>query len=307
LKIAVVGAGAIGGLFGGLLHNSGHEVLFVERKHKVSKLRAEGLKLMMPDSSTITVKADFRPDLVGAGHVDLCIVAVKAYDTRSAASHVASAGLECPVVLLQNGIGVEDEAEEVLGRSVARGITNCGAMAEEIGVVRVVGIAKTVLGSRDEGLLEACHELADALKSTGLPAEVTKNISGAVWTKAVVNSSINPLGALLNAKNGELLENEHARALMAMVARESWSVALALGVELDVQDPVEEVFAVARATYNNRNSMLMDLLKGKRTEVDYINGAIWKLAAERSLEAPLNKALYFMVKALEAERTRPSA
>ena len=307
MRIAVIGAGAIGGLFGGLLCNSGHEVLFVERGHKVPKLRAEGLKLILPDSSTVTVRPDFRPDLVGAGDVDVCVVAVKAYDTTSAVGHVASAGLKCPVVLLQNGISVEDEAEEVLGRSVARGLTNCGTMAEDVGVVRVVGIAKTVLGSRDEALLPACRELVDALKDAGLPAEVSNDISGAVWTKAIINSSINPLGALLNARNGELLENEHTRALMAMVARESWGVASALGVELEVRDPVEEVFAVARATYNNRNSMLMDLLRGKRTEVDYINGAIWRLAAERSLEAPLNKALYFMVKALEAMRVRPSA
>ncbi len=304
MRVAVIGVGAIGGLFGGLLHSSGHEVLFVERERKMPKLRAEGLKLIMPDSSTITVRADFRPDLSGVSGVDFCIVAVKAYDTKSAAGYVASAGLKCPVLLLQNGIGVEDEAEEVLGRAVARGLTNCGAMAVEVGVVRVVGIAKTVLGSKDESLLAPCHELADALKSAGLPTEVTKNISGAIWAKAIVNSSINPLGALLNARNGELLENEHARALLAMVARESWSVASALGVELGARDPVEEVFAVARATYDNRNSMLMDLLRGKRTEVDYINGAIWRLATQRSLEAPLNKALYFMIKALEARRMR---
>jgi 2-dehydropantoate 2-reductase len=107
---------------------------------------------------------------------------------------------------------------------------------------------------------------------------------------------------LPNARNGELLENEHVRALMVMVAHESWSVASALDVKLNVRDPVEEVFAVARATYNIRNSMLMDLLRGKRTDVDYINGTTRKLAAECSLEASLNKALYFMVKALKALR-----
>jgi ketopantoate reductase len=106
------------------LHNSNHDVLFVEQEHKVPKLRAEGLRLIMPDSSTITVKADFRPKLVGVkrcGPQHRCSEGLKAYDTRSATSHVASAGLRCPVVLLQNEIRVKGEAEEVLGRAVIRG------------------------------------------------------------------------------------------------------------------------------------------------------------------------------------------
>lgn len=304
MRIVFIGAGAIGGLFGGLLHNNGHEVVFIERENKVPKLKSNGLRLEMPDSSFITIRADFRADLKGVKEPDLCIVTVKAYDTKSAVNHVTSVNLKCPVVLLQNGLGVEREAEEVLRRSVARGLTNCGAMAEDVGIVRVVGIAKTVLGSRDESLLVTCSELADALKSAGLPAEVTRNIDGGVWTKTIINSSINSLGALLNMRNGELLESEHTRALLTMIATEGWKVASALGVKLETQNPVEEVFAVAKATYNNRNSMLMDILKGRRTEVDYINGAIWRLAAEHSIEAPLNKVLYLLVKALESRILR---
>lgn len=304
MKIAFIGAGAIGGLFGGLLYNSGHEVIFIERESKIPRLKSSGLRLEMPDSSIITIKTDFRASLQGIKEVDLCVVAVKAYDTKSAINHVVSANLNCPVVLLQNGLGVEREAEEILGRSVVRGLTNCGAMAEDVGIIKVVGIAKTVLGSRDDNLLATCLELADTLKTAGLPIEVTRNIDGAVWTKTVINSSINPLGTLLNMRNGELLENEHTRTLLAMIATEGWNVASTLGVKLDVQNPVKEVFSVAKATYNNKNSMLMDILKGKRTEVDYINGAIWRLAAERSIEAPLNRMLYFLVKALESRILR---
>ncbi|MEM0217637.1 MAG: 2-dehydropantoate 2-reductase [Candidatus Nezhaarchaeales archaeon] len=299
MKIVFIGAGAIGGLFGGLLYASGHEILFVEREHKIPILKLNGLRLEMPDSSVIMVKADFRANLQGVRRADLCVVTVKAYDTKSAINHIVSANLECPVILLQNGLGVEKEAEEVLGRRVIRGLTNCGAMREEVGVVKVVGIAKTILGCRDEGLLTSCLEFMDALKSAGLPAEVTRNIDGAVWAKTIINSSINPLGTLLNMRNGELLENEHARTLLAMIAAEGWKISSMLGVKLESQNPIDDVFAVARATYNNRNSMLMDLLRGKRTEIDYINGAIWRLAAEHSIEAPLNKMLYFLVKALE--------
>ncbi|MEM4576482.1 MAG: ketopantoate reductase family protein [Candidatus Nezhaarchaeales archaeon] len=299
MKVVFIGAGAIGGLFGGLLCNSGHKVIFVEREHKIPSLRNSGLRLKMPDSSVIYVKAEFRADLRGVNDVDVCVVAVKAYDTRSATTHVAFANLSCPVILLQNGLGVEKEAEEVLGRSVARGLTSCGVMTEEVGVIRAVGLSRTVLGSRDEDLLEACFEFADALKSAGLLAEVTRNIDGATWVKTIVNSSINPLGTLFNMKNGELLENEYTRTLLTMIASEGWKVALNLGVELEPQNPVEETFAIARATYNNKNSMLIDVLRGKKTEVDYINGAIWRLAATRSFEAVLNKTLYFMVKAIE--------
>ena len=307
MKIAFIGAGAIGGLFGGLLHNSGHEVIFVEREHKIPKLISNGLKLEMPDSSTITIKAVFKASLEGLKDLNLCVIAVKAYDTSSAARRIAKANLRCPVILLQNGLGVEEEAENVLNRAVARGVTNCGAMVEEIGIVKVKGIAKTLLGAKSEDLLNACSEFADALKEAGLPAEVTKNIEGAVWTKAIINSSINPLGTLLNMRNGELLENEHTKTLMAMVAAESWKVALSLKIKLEIDDPIEEVFKVAKATYNNKNSMLMDILRGKRTEVDYINGAIWRLSAKGLTDAPLNRALYLMVKALESIKLKVSA
>lgn len=304
MKVVLIGAGAIGGLFGGLLYNSGHKVVFVEREHKIPRLRDSGLRLEMPDSSIISVKAEFRADLRGVSDVDLCVVTVKAYDTKSAVTHVVSANLNCPVVLLQNGLGVEKDAEEVLGRSVARGLTSCGAMAEEVGVVKVVGLSRTVLGSRDSGLLETCFEFADALKSAGLPVEVTRNIDGATWVKTIVNSSINPLGTLLNMKNGELLENEYTRTLLTNIAREGWKVALNLGVILEPKNPVEETLAIARATYNNRNSMLIDVLRGRRTEVDYINGAIWRLANMCSFEATLNKTLYLMVKAIEQRTVR---
>ncbi|RLF09201.1 MAG: 2-dehydropantoate 2-reductase [Thermoprotei archaeon] len=302
LKIAVIGAGAIGGLFGGLLSRSGHDVVFVERPHKVERLSLTGLELEMPDSSTIHVKAVFKPTLKGVDDLDICIVAVKAYDTASAVKHVADANLKCPVILLQNGLGVEGEAQSVLRRSVARGVTSCGAMVEQLGVVKVKGIASTVLGAEDRELVDACRELAKALSEAGLPSTVTENVMGAVWTKAIVNSSINPLGTIMNVRNGELLENEHTKTLMAMVAAEGWKVALSLGVRLEVEDPIEEVFKVAKATYDNKNSMLMDLVKGKRTEVDYINGAIWRLSSKGRVEAPFNRALYLLVKALEAKR-----
>jgi len=306
LRIAIIGAGAIGGFFGSLLYTNGHEVIFVEREYKIPKLSSEGLKVEMPDSSVITVKAVFKPNLKGIKGLDMCIVAVKAYDTSAAVEHIVEANVECPVLLLQNGLGVEEEAERILKRPVARGVTNCGAMAEGIGNVKVKGIAKTLLGSRDPSLVDACKILAEALNEAGLPTEVTSNIDGAVWTKTIVNSSINPLGTIMNMKNGELLENEFTRELMAMIATESWRIAWKMGVKLEVEDPIEEVFRVARATYNNKNSMLMDLLKGKRTEIDYINGAIWRLSAKCLTSAPLNKAMYFIVKGLELARLKGS-
>lgn len=151
-----------------------------------------------------------------------------------------------PLVLLQNELGVEKEAEEVLGRSVARGLTSCGAVVEDIGVVKVVGVAKTLLGFRDEKLLTSCLEFAGALKSAGIPTEVTSNIDGAFWTKTIVNSSISPLGTLLNMRNGELLENEHTRTLLTMIATEGWIVASALGIKLENQNPVKEVLLLPK-------------------------------------------------------------
>ena len=143
-------------------------------------------------------------------------------------------------------------------------------------------------------------ELGDVLKAGGANVKIVDDIEPFRWLKLAVNAAINPITALLRAKNGVVLENTYARDLAIKAAEEAWRVAAARGVQLPVS-PVEEALRIAAATKENRSSMLQDISQCRRTEVDYINGAVVKYGEEVGVQTPVNKALWMLIKALEEQ------
>lgn len=295
MRALVMGAGSIGSLFAGFLARQGWRVAMVARRAHVEAVRAGGLRVEGPLGS-FKAEVEAYEDAGQVGEApDVVLITVKAYDTWQAASQVRHLVERGAVPLcLQNGLGVEEEASRALGAAVFRAVTNNGAMLSEPGLVRHTGIGETLISKGHPAL----EELAEALSASGLPARTVSNMEEVVWLKTLVNAGINPLGALTGLRNGELLEVGWLRELMRRVVEEGWEVALRRGVRLS-EDPVEATFRVARATANNKNSMLQDLERGRRTEVDYINGAIVREAEGLGVEAPLNRALTLLIKAME--------
>jgi 2-dehydropantoate 2-reductase len=136
------------------------------------------------------------------------------------------------------------------------------------------------------------------LRSARFDVRITENLEPVVWGKLIINAAINPVTALLRVKNGLLLNNPPARALMSQLAGEAAQVAKALPVELPFLDPVKAVEEVAQCTGENISSMLQDVLRGATTEVDAINGAIVRMGEQKGIPAPANRAIYSLVKAL---------
>ncbi|MEM4699885.1 MAG: 2-dehydropantoate 2-reductase [Candidatus Nezhaarchaeales archaeon] len=295
MRALVMGAGSIGSLFAAFLARQGWRVAIVARRPHVEAVRAGGLRVEGPLGS-FTVKVEAYED---AGCLreapDVVLITVKAYDTRQACLQVRRLiELGAVPVCLQNGLGVEEEASQALGTRAFRAVTSNGAMLSEPGLVRHTGLGETLIGAGHPAL----EELASALSASGLPTRTVEDVRGVVWLKTLINAGINPLGALTGLRNGELLEVGWLRELMRRVVEEGRGVALKRGVALS-EDPVEATFRVARATANNKNSMLQDLERGRRTEVDYINGAIAREAEGLGMEAPLNRALTMLIKAME--------
>lgn len=296
MRALVMGAGSIGSLFAALLSKAGWHVAIVARRPHVEAVRAGGLRVEGPlGCFTAEVEAH---EAVGSieGSFDLVLITVKAYDTKQASLQVKPVVKRGAVPLcLQNGLGVEDEASQSLGAKAFRAVTSNGAMLVEPGLVKHTGVGETLVG----GGHQALDSMAEALRALGLPARRVEDVEGAVWLKTLVNAGINPLGAITGLRNGELLTVGWLRELMRRVVEEGRRVAVEKGVKLE-EDPVEEAFKVAKATAGNKNSMLQDIERGRRTEVDYINGAIAREARALGMEAPLNEALTALVKAMEA-------
>jgi 2-dehydropantoate 2-reductase len=202
------------------------------------------------------------------------------------------------VLTLQNGLGNREVLARFLGEgSVYAGVTTTGATLLGPGRVRAGGEGTISLVENHR-----LRAFVDWLQRAGFAVQTVSDITGLIWGKLVVNAAINPLTALLQIPNGELLHLHSARVIMAKTAREAAAVAAAKGVQLTFEDPVKQVEEVARKTAANRSSMLQDIQRGAPTEIDAICGAIIHTGAELGVPTPVNDTLYHLVKALVEKR-----
>lgn len=225
---------------------------------------------------------------------DVTFVTVKAYDTEEAAKSLAKVdpGVVCS---LQNGIGNEEILAEHLD-NVVGGVTTYGANLKDFGVVVFAGEGVTYIGEfKGKGI----EKVERVLKDSGINVEVVEDIKEKIWEKAVVNSVINPITAIFRVKNGEILRNEFLWEIAKKTAKESEEVAREVGYEINA---VEAVKIVAEKTAENISSMLQDVMKGRKTEIDFINGVIVKEGEKRGLDVCYNSFLWRAVKAIEKVR-----
>ena len=296
VDVAVVGCGAVGSVIALALMRAGLRVLVVtRRKASVDKIVVEGLGSGSVPIAGWGEARRFRPRLV--------LYAVKAYDLRGAVENSVGAGWSpAAVVSLQNGLGSLELLEEVFPGRALLGIVYFGSTLVAPCRARLAGRGSVLLGWRREPLPEAgkaCGFLAEALGAGGLESYcVGAEAERYRWLKLAVNTAINPVTVMAWSRNSVVLEDPFARELAEGLAAETGRVARAAGVNLP-RDPVEETMRVARATRDNCSSMLQDVSRGRRTEVDYINGAVAKRAWGLGVSAPLNWFAYRAVRLLE--------
>lgn len=303
MRVAIVGAGAMGGVVGFYLAEVADVVLVDPWAEHVDVINALGLCCEVDGVERVR-PARAVSDAADAGPCDAAIVLVKARQTPWAAE--ACRALLAPggvAYTLQNGVGNLELLAAALGPGRAgQGVTALGGTLLGPGRVRHAGTGPTVLGAApDRPRAEA---LAALLAAAGLPASVADDVEALVWGKLVVNAGINALTALLRVPNGALADEPAARALLEAAVAEAAAVAAARGVRLPYADPAAHVAGVARATAANRSSTLQDVLRGAPTEIATINGAVAREGARLGVPTPLNSALAALVAALEATAGR---
>jgi len=306
MRVAVVGAGAMGCLYGGLLAEAGVDVSLVDvwGEH-VDAINAKGLHITgVSGDIVVRVPATTNPETVG--RVELVLLFVKSYDTSKAMrDSMPLIGGDTYVLTLQNGLGnLEAIAESVgLGR-VLGGTTSHGSTLVGPREIRHAGVGPTVVGTLERGSRGTAEKVANTFNGAGLLTRVSDDVRGDVWGKVLVNLGINALTALTGLRNGQLLEVPELRRLMRLAVEEGMRVADADGVDLAPIDHVAHVYEVAEATAANRSSMLQDVERGRRTEIDALNGAVVGLGEKLGVETPVNRALTALVKGLEHRSSR---
>ncbi|WP_128476945.1 ketopantoate reductase family protein [Halorussus pelagicus] len=291
MDIVVFGAGSLGSLVGGLLARE-HAVTLVGRDPHVAAVREDGLRVTGDHEFTV------RPETTTDGTdlaADLAVVTVKAFDTESAAETLATGRIEA-ALSLQNGMGNEETLARLLDCPVLAGTATYGAVRGEPGAVECTGRGKVVLGPREGGTSETADRVGSAFSTAGIETSVADDMPYRLWEKLAVNAGINATTALARVENGALLDGP-AREVAADAARETARVARADGVELGDDEAVRAVERVADATAANTSSMLADVLAGRRTEVEAINGYVYTRARERDLSVPVNRTVTNLLRA----------
>jgi 2-dehydropantoate 2-reductase len=299
-KVVVVGPGAMGCLFAGLLAAAGAPVRLLDRRPERARLLSGQGIVIERGGRRQTYPVPVSADPGAIGPAGLVIVCVKAYDTAAAAEFARPlVGQATEVLSLQNGLGNVEALTAAFGPDrVLGGTTAQGAFVLAPGVVRHAGVGETVIGE-PRGGRDRAERVAAWLTRAGVPATVTDDLEALVWSKLVINVAINPLTALLGLPNGALPELAPARELMRAVVDEVEAVCARRGTRLLHPDPLEKALAVARATGDNVSSMLADVRNQRRTEIDQLRGAGAREAAALGLAATANLTLARLVRARE--------
>ncbi len=299
MKVVIVGAGAMGSIYGGFLAEAGNEVYFLDVfKEHVDNINRDGLWIEGSSGNRYIkgIKATSDPEEVGV--VDLAIVFVKSTITDIAINQNKSViGPETTVLTLQNGLGNIEKLKTVVKESqIIAGTTSHGANLLGPGRVKHAGHGATVIGELDGSVTERIKKIADIFQNAKLdPVSVSNNVMGLIWDKLLVNVGINPVTAITNLKNGEILDYPEILKLSVDAVEEAMKVADALGIKLETPDAVEHFKDVSKVTGENTSSMLSDVLNKRKTEIDNINGAIVREGARLGIETPMNALLTRLV------------
>ena len=308
-KVVIVGPGAIGTLFAFYLKSGGIPVALAGRNpRQKDRISAEIIRVNTGSNkfreTTIERIVGRRNPLMLTP--DYVIFAVKAYDTEKAAKQWKSlVGRNTFVVSLQNGLGnLEILRRHFVVDKLIIAVTSEASFLSSYGKIRHTARGITKVAPVVRSSLPAAKRFAEMLQGVGLEAMTKNHAQDILWGKLVANSAINALSTITGLSNGDLLSSESLRKLLSEIATETYRVGHKVArVNPDLEgaaDASAYVLKAAATTARNKSSMLQDILRGKRTEVDFINGAVCRVATSRTgFKAPLNEALYNLVKALE--------
>ena len=297
-RIAVVGAGAVGGYFGGMLARAGAPVVMIGRPAFVDAIRKNGLLLdTLQFKETLRVEAS--TELEAARGAEVILFCVKTTDTESTARALAPLlSSSATLVSLQNGV---DNAEKIraAGIDAISAVVYVAASVPEPARIKHVGRGDLVVGPRNT----RTENFAALFERAGVACRISDNIDGELWTKLIWNCALNAISALGRAKYGQIAASEDARKVIDTVVNEVLAVAAAARIELPgVENPqagMAGALKIATQMAGAISSTGQDLLRGKRTEIDSLNGYISRRGAELGVPTPVNHALYTLVKLAE--------
>ncbi|MCV7383160.1 ketopantoate reductase family protein [Mycolicibacter longobardus] len=307
MKIAVIGCGAMGSIYAAKLAAAGNDVLAVDRSRPhVDAIATHGLRISGPAPEQVvamraTIVAPVEP-------MDLVVLAVKAADVATgAAQALPLLGERTPVLTIQNGLGSADTVADIVGEArVAVGIASgFGASRPAPGHVHHNAMRAVRFGAYGALPLSAVEDIARVWSEAGFDAAAVADIAAMQWEKLICNVAYSAPCALTGMTVGQVMDDADVGPISRAAATEAWTVARAAGIGIDVPDPVEHVRAFGAQMPDAKPSALLDHQARRVSEIDVINGAVVRKAAQVGEQAPVNATLTALVKAVERQWITP--
>ncbi len=304
MKIAVIGgAGAMGCALGGALAEAGNELALVDvAAAAVEAINRDGLRIQSKTGEVRVVRVPATTDPAHVGPTDLVVVFVKCYHTEAALRAAAPLlGRDTVVLSLQNGWGNAERIAGIVDRErLLVGVTYHSATVLGPGHILHAGQGMTFLGELDASPSDRLARVAAVFRGAGLEVTPTEAVLTEIWKKLALNVCTLPTSALLRLCAGQLVEHEGTRRLMRALLRETVSVARAQNIPLDEEERWETITGLLGRAAGAKSSMLQDVEKGRRTEIDVINGAIVAAGKRAGVATPCNDTMVWLVQSLEA-------
>ncbi|MDQ7978639.1 ketopantoate reductase family protein [Paraburkholderia sp. SARCC-3016] len=294
MRIAVMGAGAVGCYYGGMLARAGHDVVLIGRAQHVDAIRAHGLRLDTQSFDEF-VRAEASTETSAAKGAQLVLFCVKSTDTEAAAQqlrpHLAADAL---ILSLQNGVDNAQRVREHVAQQVAAAVVYVAAGMAGPGHVRHNGRGELVIEPSP-----ASDAVARALIDAGVPTEISDNVRGALWAKLILNCAYNAMSALAQLPYGQLVQREGVTGVMRDVVDECVAVAQADRVVIpgDIDVAVRRIAETMAGQYS---STAQDLARGRHSEIDHLNGYVVRRGAALGVATPANRVLHTLVKLVES-------
>lgn len=304
MNIAIMGTGGIGGYFGGLLAQAGHDVTFIARGAHLDAICTHGLQIESVNGNfrVQPAKATNAPETIG--HVDLVLLCVKTYGLPEACEQIRPiVGPHTAIVTLQNGVDAPDQVAEAFGRAaILPGVAYCEAAIKAPGIIFQGSSARRIVfGEPDGSITPRALALHKALAGSGADAVLSENVLGTLWSKCCFICAMSGVTTLARQPLGALLADPESRALLQIVIEEVHAVARANGIELDT-DPVESGIAIAeRFPFSTKSSMLRDLERGGQLEIEALNGAVVRRGRALGIPTPANQAIYAALRFMQPD------
>ncbi|OCK59458.1 2-dehydropantoate 2-reductase [Bradyrhizobium sp. LMTR 3] len=293
MQVAVVGAGAVGCYYGGLLLKAGHDVTFIGRQPHVDAINAHGL-LLDTKSFREHLPARAATDTTALAAPDLVLACVKSADTEEAGRALAGRlRPDTSVLSLQNGVDNAPRLSAIIGHAVIPVVVYVGSEMAGPGHVRHHGGGDLAIGPS-----AASAALAEMLQAAGIGITIADDIDRTLWSKLIINCAFNALSAVAGIAYGPMLEVAGTRDVVTSAVQEAISVARASGVSIP-DDLLEHIQNIPAMMPNQMSSTAQDLARGKPSEIDFLNGHVVRKGAELGIATPTNQALQVMVKLAE--------